>query len=79
MTLPFFPPLALPNGSPNYQNASALIVTFPVNNHVDDSDNQLAKIWESAMLDFVHNYTTNHTNVTMLTEVRWFVATMIGT
>lgn len=63
---------ALPNGSPNYNNATALIVTFPVNNHVQDEDNQLAKIWEAAFLDYIKgiSHELNHTHVTYMAEVR---------
>ena len=57
------------NGSFNYQNATALIVTFTVNNHVDDADNTLAKIWEQGFLDYISTYTSDNLEVSYMAEV----------
>lgn len=70
---PSLPP-DLPNGSPNYQNATALIVSFTVNNHLDDTQNQMAKIWEKAFLDYVKDPNiTFFTNMTFMAEVSFFL------
>lgn len=50
-------------GAYNYQNATALIVTFTVNNHVNDADNKQAKEWERGFLEYIKNY--NSTNMTV--------------
>ena len=39
-----------------YENASALIITFIVNNHVDDSKNVDAEAWEAKFIAFLKNY-----------------------
>ena len=57
------------NGTPNYQNATALIVTFTVNNHLDDEKNQYAKIWEAEFLHRIKNAKLTHTNVSYSAEV----------
>jgi len=42
--------------NPPYTNSTALIVTFPVNNHVNQSDNLPALDWEQALLKYIENY-----------------------
>ena len=54
----------------NYQNATALIVTFTVNNHIKEEDNAMAEAWEKAFLDYVKNYNGTHVNISYLAEVR---------
>jgi Niemann-Pick C1 protein len=39
----------------NYMNASALIITLPIDNHVDESLNGKAEAWESVFLEFMAN------------------------
>ena len=76
LSLPLPSPPDLPNGSPNYQNATALIISFIVNNHLDDTQNQLAKIWEKAFIDYLKETSnlTSFTNVTYMSEVSIFSA-----
>ena len=69
LSLPPSPP-DLDNGSPNYQNATALIVSFTVNNHLDDKQNQMAKIWEKAFLEYVSDLNLTFTNRSYSAEVR---------
>ena len=45
-----------------YQNASALIITFVVNNHKDKSKLEKAMAWEKAYIEFMKNYVNNTEN-----------------
>eukprot|EP00117_Sycon_ciliatum_P015360 scpid11669/ scgid3077/ Niemann-Pick C1 protein len=36
-----------------YTNATALLVTFVVNNHVNEEENKMAEAWEKRFLDFI--------------------------
>ena len=40
--------------------ARALIITLPVNNYNDPSENEDALLWEEAFLNFMHNYSRSH-------------------
>ena len=55
------------NGEYNYDTATALLVTFLVNNHIDkDSDDyKMAEAWETAFLNYLHSYTKEHVNTTI--------------
>lgn len=39
-----------------YTDARALVVTFVINNHEDDSKNDRAKAWEKAFIDYLKNF-----------------------
>ncbi|XP_018008621.1 NPC intracellular cholesterol transporter 1 isoform X3 [Hyalella azteca] len=43
--------------NPAYHNATALVITFVVNNHLNKSDNAQALDWEKAFLAYVRNVT----------------------
>ena len=58
-----------PSGSPDYQTAEALIITFIVNNHLDESANKMAETWEKAFLDYLKNYNSTKINITYSAEV----------
>lgn len=54
---PIFPYVALGGiVDDNYANASALIITFMVQNHVSDEDNQDAFEWEKKYLEFMKSF-----------------------
>ncbi|XP_015905178.1 NPC intracellular cholesterol transporter 1 [Parasteatoda tepidariorum] len=54
---PVFPYVALGGvGDGNYANASALILTFMVRNHVDNADNAPAIAWEQKFIEFMKNF-----------------------
>ena len=53
----------------NYQNATTLIITYTVNNHLEESDNRMAEAWEKAYLDYLKSYKGQYINVTFLSEV----------
>ena len=64
------PPLVVePSGSPDYQTAEALIITFVVNNHLDESANKMAETWEKAFLEYLDNYNSTKINITYSAEV----------
>ena len=67
------PSLELPNGTPNYNNATALIVSIPVLNHKDDKDNLKAKIWEKGFLEYLKNYKGEFIEISYSAEVSYFV------
>lgn len=62
-------PPDLSNGYPNYNNASTLIVSFTVNNHLADKDNEMAEIWEDGFLKYIKNYTGKHVDISFSAEV----------
>lgn len=49
----------------NYQNATALVITFVVNNYLDETMNKKAEAWEQQFLTFLKNYTSNNPNVSI--------------
>ncbi|XP_065195103.1 NPC intracellular cholesterol transporter 1-like [Sycon ciliatum] len=49
----------------SYLNATALVLTFVVNNYVNDADNKRAEAWETRFLDFVRKEYTNPQNLTI--------------
>ncbi|XP_076437724.1 NPC intracellular cholesterol transporter 1-like [Babylonia areolata] len=63
---PVFPWTALGgyNGT-DYKDATALVITFVVNNHREEADNEKAKAWEAEFLRFMHNYTQHQPNMTI--------------
>ena len=53
-----------PSGE-NFQNATALVITFVVNNHLEDSANAKAMAWEKAFISFMKNYTKHQPNMSI--------------
>ena len=49
----------------NYHNATALVITFVVNNHQEDAENGKAKAWEKVFIDFMKNYTRLQPNMSI--------------
>ncbi|XP_059177253.1 NPC intracellular cholesterol transporter 1-like isoform X2 [Physella acuta] len=61
---PVFPWVALGGfEGKTYRTATALVITFLVNNHQDQSKNGPAKAWESKFIEFMKNYTAAHDDV----------------
>lgn len=58
-----------PSGSPDYQSATSLIITFIVNNHLNKSANKMAETWEKAFLNYLKDYTGTYINITYSAEV----------
>ena len=46
-----------------YRNASALVITFSVNNYLDPVKNGPALAWETKFIEFMKNYTKDHPDV----------------
>ena len=63
-------------GNPNYDSATAMLVTFLLNNHLDDADNQMAMAWEQAFLDIVQNFTSNFISISHSAEVGVLLVTI---
>lgn len=67
---PVFPWLALGGyEGNNYNNATALVITFPVNNYLNDTE-KLGKAlaWEKAFIDFVKNYDNPNLTISFSAE-----------
>ncbi|KAL8568619.1 hypothetical protein ACOMHN_032275 [Nucella lapillus] len=63
---PVFPWTALGGyDGTNYQNATALVITFVVNNHREESENAKAEAWETEFIRFMKNYTRHQPNMTI--------------
>ena len=60
------------DGSPDYETATALIVTFTVNNHLNETDNRMAETWEKEFLKRLRNYNGSYINITYSAEVGLF-------
>ena len=67
-----------PSGSPDYQTAEALIITFIVNNHLDESANKMAETWEKAFLEHLDHYNSSKINITYSAEVQYSCACTTG-
>ena len=52
-----------------YENASALIITFIVNNHVNESQNAWAEAWEAEFIKYLKNYKGQYINISFSSEV----------
>lgn len=63
-------------GNPNYDSATAMLVTFLLNNHLDDADNNMAMAWEQAFLDIVQNFTSNFISISYSAEVGVLLVTI---
>ena len=53
----------------NYDSAKVLLITFVVNNHVDEELNGPAEAWEKAFLDYLKNYKGEYITVSFMAEV----------
>jgi hypothetical protein len=54
----------------NYNESTALVITFVVNNHVDESQNEKARAWEKGFLDFMKNFYDPDMIIAYSAEVR---------
>ncbi|XP_061187973.1 NPC intracellular cholesterol transporter 1-like [Saccostrea echinata] len=54
---PIFPWISLGGFTgENYNESTAMVITFVVNNHVDEAQNEKAKAWEKEFLNFMKNF-----------------------
>lgn len=54
----------------NYNESTALVITFVVNNHVDEAQNEKAKAWEKEFLNFMKNFSDPDMIIAYSAEVR---------
>lgn len=52
----------------NYQNATAFVITFVVNNHLDETKNKKAEAWEAEFIKFMKNYTNTNMTIAFSSE-----------
>ncbi|XP_076084000.1 NPC intracellular cholesterol transporter 1-like isoform X2 [Mytilus galloprovincialis] len=50
--------------STNYKNSTAFVITFLVNNHLKDEDNEKAKAWEKVLISYLQSK-QDHPNMTI--------------
>ncbi|XP_065788526.1 NPC intracellular cholesterol transporter 1 [Muntiacus reevesi] len=67
---PVFPWLVLGGyDDQNYNNATALVITFPVNNYYNDTEKlQRAQAWEREFINFVKNYKNPNLTISFKAE-----------
>uniref|UniRef100_A0A8C3YDN5 NPC intracellular cholesterol transporter 1 n=1 Tax=Catagonus wagneri TaxID=51154 RepID=A0A8C3YDN5_9CETA len=67
---PVFPWLVLGGyDDENYNNATALVITFPVSNYYNDTEKlQRAQAWESEFINFVKNYKNPNLTISFMAE-----------
>lgn len=53
---------------PQYGNASAIIITFIINNHKDAEKNRKAEAWEKSVIDFMKAYKNENMTISFTTE-----------
>lgn len=53
-----------------YNESTALVITFVVNNHVDDKQNEKARAWELEFLRFMKNFSDPDMIIAYSAEVR---------
>lgn len=54
--------------SPQYGNASALVITYIINNHKDAQKNEPAMAWEKEVIEFLKNFSNPNMTVSFSTE-----------
>ena len=54
----------------NYNESTALVITFVVNNNVDEAQNEKAKAWEKEFLSFMQNFSDPDMIIAYSAEVR---------
>ena len=52
-----------------YDMATTMLITFIVNNHVNETDNARAEVWERAFVDYLKNYPSVYFNFSFSSEV----------
>lgn len=63
---PVFPWVALGGyEDKEYQSAKAFVITFLVNNHLDEGENGPAKAWEKQFVEFMKEYVARHPDISI--------------
>ena len=55
----------IPSSEKDYKSAQAFVITFLVNNNLDEEKNGPARAWEKAYIEFMKNYTKHSANVSI--------------
>ena len=55
----------------NYQNATAFVITFVVNNHLDEKLNGKAEAWEAEFIKFMKSYKNTNMTIAFSSEVSY--------
>ena len=53
----------------NYQNATAFVITYVVNNHLEESENAKAEAWEAEFIRFMKEYKNENMTISFSSEV----------
>ena len=53
----------------NFQNATAIVVTFLVNNYKNDTFQDMALTWEKAYLNYIKNFSSPNFTISYSAEV----------
>lgn len=53
----------------NYNSSEALVITFVVNNHLDEDMNKKAEAWEKAFIEFMKSFSSPNMTVSYSSEV----------
>ena len=61
----------------NYDTATALLITFVVNNHMDDSENENAELWEKEFLRTLKDYKSDNLIISYTAEVFVYLSVFI--
>lgn len=54
--------------TPQYGNATALVITYIINNHKDPKKNEPAMAWEKNVIEFLKNFSSPNMTVSFSTE-----------
>ena len=57
----------------NYENATALVITFPVNNFVDDEYQDRVQAWEEGFIKLIKEYDNPNISIAFSAQVFPFV------
>ena len=57
------------DGSNSYNLATTIIITFVVNNHVDEEKNKDAELWEAQFIKHLKEYEGENITISFMAEV----------
>jgi len=61
----------------NYEQATALVVTFVVRNDKNDTFQTMATEWEKAFLDLIKNHTSENITISYMAEVKYIAISLL--
>ena len=60
----------------NYQNATAFVITFIVNNHLEEEKNGKAEAWEAEFIKYMKSYKNTNMTISFSSEVMYIQANL---